>query len=96
VLDFFLTRGVFEGVAAGSHVRLEAAQTSHATDLALARFAEADPRSIGHLMRWMTDGASAVLRVNAAGVLAKIINARPQRTVLPAPCARMGRHGRST
>jgi transcriptional regulator with XRE-family HTH domain len=45
-------------------------QTTHATDLLIA--SKVEPSSARSLERWMTDGSDAVLRVNAAGILAKL------------------------
>jgi hypothetical protein len=45
-------------------------QTTHGTDLVIA--ALTDRGSKRHLRRWMYDGESAILRVNAAGILAKL------------------------
>lgn len=72
LLDFYLAVVVFNSISSGSSTRLATAQTTHATDLVLAQFAEADADSTANLARWMTGGPSAVLRVNAAGVLAKM------------------------
>ena len=62
---------LYASIAAGSSGPLAAVQTSHRADLALARLAAADRAARMHLLRWMRDADSDVLRVNAAGVLAK-------------------------
>lgn len=49
---------------------LAAVQTTHGTDLAIATLA--DRGAVVHLRRWLDDGDNAVLRVNAAGILAKV------------------------
>lgn len=49
---------------------LTTVQTTHGTDLAIATLA--DQGAVAHLRRWLDDGDDAVLRVNAAGILAKI------------------------
>ena len=49
---------------------LAAVQTTHGTDLAIATLA--DRGTVAHLRRWLDDGDNAVLRVNAAGILAKV------------------------
>ncbi|GIF75972.1 hypothetical protein [Asanoa siamensis] len=72
LVDFHIGRRVFDGVAAGSSATLETAQTTHATDLVIREFVEHDPRAVAALNRWMTDGGTDVLRVNAAGILAKV------------------------
>ncbi len=45
-------------------------QTTHGTDLAIATLA--DRGTVVHLKRWLGDGDTPVLRVNAAGILAKV------------------------
>jgi hypothetical protein len=45
-------------------------QTTHGTDLAIATLA--DRGTMTHLRRWLDDGDNPVLRVNAAGILAKV------------------------
>lgn len=62
---------------------LAAVQTTHGTDLAIATLA--DRGAVAHLRRWLDDGDSAVLRVNAAGILAKVpgqVEARRVTTAL--------------
>ena len=49
---------------------LAAVQTTHHVDMAVA--ALADHRAITYLRRWLDDGGDSVLRVNAAGILAKL------------------------
>ncbi|HXT45191.1 MAG TPA: helix-turn-helix transcriptional regulator [Pseudonocardiaceae bacterium] len=49
---------------------LAAVQTTHGTDLAIATLA--DRGTVAHLKRWLSDGDNPVLRVNAAGILAKL------------------------
>lgn len=49
---------------------LTAFQTTHGTDLAIA--ALADRGTVARLKRWLDDSDNAVLRVNSAGILAKI------------------------
>jgi transcriptional regulator with XRE-family HTH domain len=56
-------------VAGGDDGPLTTMQTTHATDLVIASLA--DKASLRHLHRWATDGGTALLRVNAAGILAK-------------------------
>jgi hypothetical protein len=62
---------LFASIAAGDPKPLAHIQTSHATDLTLGRLAAADRPVLWRLARWADDGDSDVLRVNAAGVLAK-------------------------
>jgi transcriptional regulator with XRE-family HTH domain len=58
-------------IASGDPGPLTDVQTTHHTDLAVSRLVSEDRRSLLHLARWMTDGDTPVLRVNAAGILAK-------------------------
>ena len=57
-------------IAGGDAGSLAMVQTTHGTDLVIA--AITDKSSARRLHGWMTDGDSPVLRVNAAGILAKI------------------------
>jgi transcriptional regulator with XRE-family HTH domain len=61
---------IYASVAANDERPLATVQTSHSTDLAIAYLVE--PGALPKLRRWMTDGGDAVLRVNAAGILAKL------------------------
>ena len=45
-------------------------QTTHGTDLVIASLA--DRGTVAHLRQWLDDGDNPVLRVNAAGILAKV------------------------
>ncbi|TDV53914.1 helix-turn-helix domain-containing protein [Actinophytocola oryzae] len=58
-------------IAGGDPGPLTEVQTTHRTDLAVSRLASTDRSSVLRLARWMADGNTAVLRVNAAGILAK-------------------------
>ncbi|MFJ8230110.1 helix-turn-helix transcriptional regulator [Streptomyces sp. NPDC094448] len=49
---------------------LATVQTTHGTDVVIASMA--DKASVSHLARWMRDAETPVLRVNAAGILAKL------------------------
>jgi transcriptional regulator with XRE-family HTH domain len=57
-------------VAGNDPSPLATVQTTHGTDLAIA--ALADRGMVAHLRRWLDDGDDAILRVNAAGILAKV------------------------
>lgn len=58
-------------IASGDSAPLAEVQTTHHTDLAVSRLASEDRRILLRLVRWMADGETPVLRVNAAGILAK-------------------------
>ncbi len=49
---------------------LATVQTTHGTDLAIASLA--DRATVANLRRWLDEGDDPVLRVNAAGILAKV------------------------
>lgn len=66
-------------VAAGDPGPLATVQTTHGTDLVIASMV--DRRTSVRLHRWMTDGSDAVLRVNTAGILAKVPGQDPARNV---------------
>jgi hypothetical protein len=65
------SKELFASIAAGDPQPLAQIQTSHATDLALSRQAATDRPVMWRLVRWADDGDRDILRVNAAGVLAK-------------------------
>jgi hypothetical protein len=58
-------------IAGGDSSPLINVQTTHRTDLAVSDLVRTDRASLLHLARWMSDGESDMLRVNAAGILAK-------------------------
>ncbi len=66
-------------VAGGDAGLLTAQQTSHGTDLVIASMVDAS--SARRLRRWMSDASDPVLRVNAAGILAKVPDQGPARDV---------------
>jgi hypothetical protein len=72
LVDFHIASRVFGGIATGLRGDLEAAQTSHETDQIIRRFVEQDTTAADTLGHWMRTGATPVLRVNAAGILAKL------------------------
>ncbi|MET9481000.1 helix-turn-helix transcriptional regulator [Streptomyces sp. NPDC006638] len=65
-----LASRVTTGIAGGDHVSLMTTQTTHMTDLVVAD--QVGRAEITKLRRWLRDGSEPVLRVNAAGILAKI------------------------
>ena len=62
---------VMRDIAAERTRLLSTVQTTHDTDRAIARLAAKDLGSIASLHRWMVRG-SEILRVNSAGILAKV------------------------
>ncbi|MDX6738948.1 helix-turn-helix transcriptional regulator [Actinocorallia sp. A-T 12471] len=63
---------IMSSVAGADSGPLAGVQTSHQTDLVLAGLVRADKAALRRLAAWTSDGESAVLRVNAAGILAKL------------------------
>ncbi|WP_428964595.1 helix-turn-helix domain-containing protein [Micromonospora fluostatini] len=70
--DVLVAHRVFGDIAQGSGHLLATAQTSHATDLTISALAAESEGARRGLTAWMRSGATAVLRVNSAGILAKI------------------------
>ncbi|MGH3767343.1 MAG: helix-turn-helix domain-containing protein [Pseudonocardiaceae bacterium] len=64
---------------------LAVVQTTHGADLALATLV--DRGAVSHLRRWLDDSDNPVLRVNAAGILAKV----PGQVGAPDVAAALGR-----
>ena len=65
-----LADDIYASIAGSDANPLAEVQTTHATDLVIASLVERPV--VPKLRRWMMDGSSAVLRVNAAGILAKV------------------------
>lgn len=72
LVDFYVAQRLFVNIATGERKLLATAQTTHATDLVLQGFVCRHQSSVKYLREWMTKGADAVLRVNSAGILAKL------------------------
>jgi hypothetical protein len=62
---------VVRDIAAERSRLLSTVLTSHETDRAIGALVARDPPCLGSLLRWMREG-SALLRVNSAGILAKV------------------------
>ena len=71
-LDFYVAQRIFNDITAGDSALFAAAQTTHDTDLVIREFVARDDESATALTHWMQRAPSSVLRVNAAGVLAKL------------------------
>ncbi|MGW2541748.1 helix-turn-helix domain-containing protein [Kitasatospora sp. NPDC001574] len=69
-------------VSGGDPGPLMTVQTTHGTDLVIASMT--DKGAARRLSRWMIDGDSALLRVNAAGILAKLPGQGPAVDVVRA------------
>ena len=72
-----LATDVFSSIAGRDPGPLATVQTTHGTDLVIASMA--DKGAVRSLRTWMTDGDTATLRVNAAGILVKLPELCPGR-----------------
>jgi hypothetical protein len=72
LIDFFVAQRLFGGIVEDKSALLATVQTSHDTDQVIRRFVQSEESSARTLARWMRKGATPVLRVNSAGILAKI------------------------
>ncbi len=72
LIDFFVAQCVFGDLARGNADLLATTQTSHDTDQVIRRFVQHENSCVPILTRWMRDGTTPVLRVNSAGILAKL------------------------
>ncbi|MDG4805114.1 helix-turn-helix transcriptional regulator [Micromonospora sp. WMMD980] len=70
--EVLVAHRVFGDITHGSGHLLATAQTSHATDLVISRLVAGEEDTRRGLVLLMRRGATAVLRVNAAGILAKV------------------------
>lgn len=71
-IDFFIAQRIFGAIRAGESNLFATAQTTHETDLVIREFVLRHDGAVDLLVGWMKTGSSAVLRVNSAGVLAKL------------------------
>lgn len=72
LVDVLVAHRVFGDISQGSGHLLATAQTSHATDLTISALTADDDSARRGLVAWMRRGPTAVLRVNSAGILAKV------------------------
>lgn len=72
LIDFFVARRIFQNIAAGDTRLFSTAQTTHETDQILREFVLNHQSAVPPLTSWMRTSANPVLRVNSAGVLAKM------------------------
>jgi transcriptional regulator with XRE-family HTH domain len=82
LVDFYVAQHIFGNITAGQSHLLATAQTSHATDLVLQKLIQQHESGVGLLARWMRDGATPVLQVNSAGILAKLGNSNIANAVI--------------
>jgi transcriptional regulator with XRE-family HTH domain len=71
-LDFFVAQRIFENIIHGGGSLFATAQTSHDMDRMICKFVSQHDEAASSLRSWMVKASSAVLRVNSAGVLAKL------------------------
>jgi transcriptional regulator with XRE-family HTH domain len=72
LVDFFVAQRIFGDLAQGKSGLLTTTQTSHDTDQVIRRFVQHDNACVPILSQWMHNGNTPVLRVNSAGILAKL------------------------
>jgi DNA-binding XRE family transcriptional regulator len=82
IVDVLVAQRILDDVRSGSPRLLATAQTSHATDTRLGALIRDDGCAHRSLTAWMRTGATPVLRVNAAGILAKIGESSTGDTVI--------------
>lgn len=70
-MEFFIAQRIFASICASDSGELAEAQTSHETDQFIKDLLLREPEHIGTMVEWMNTGEEVVLRVNAAGILAK-------------------------
>ncbi|MFF3286470.1 SIR2 family protein [Streptomyces sp. NPDC003023] len=71
-MEFFIAQRIFASICAVDSRELAEAQTSHETDQFIKDLLLREPVHIETMTSWMNGGEEPVLRVNAAGILAKI------------------------
>ena len=71
-VDFFVAQRIASSMSSGRSDLLAGAQTSHETDLVIGRLVATDQARVGSLSSWMVSATNPVLRVNSAGILAKL------------------------
>lgn len=71
-IDFYVAQRLFTDIAVGESKLLATTQTTHSIDLVLQKFVLRHQPSAHFLNEWMSKGTNAVLRVNSAGILAKL------------------------
>ncbi|MEV8440158.1 SIR2 family protein [Actinosynnema sp. NPDC051121] len=71
-MEFFIAQKIHQRIRAGDSTLLAQAQTSHETDQFIKDFLIQEPEHVPTLVEWMRSGEDELLRVNAAGVLAKV------------------------
>jgi transcriptional regulator with XRE-family HTH domain len=76
LVDFYVAQRIFGEIATGNGKLFATAQTTHDTDLVIREFVLRNQSSVRILAQWMKRAPNTVLRVNSAGVLAKLESAR--------------------
>lgn len=71
-VDFYVAQRLFTDITVGKSKLLATTQTSHSIDLTLQKFVLRHKPGVTLLNEWMSKSANAVLRVNSAGILAKL------------------------
>ncbi|WP_030180966.1 SIR2 family protein [Streptomyces violaceorubidus] len=71
-MEFFIAQRIFTDICQNYSGRLMDAQTSYETDQFVKDLLLREPSYMDTLIGWLNEGESAVLRVNSAGILAKV------------------------
>ncbi|MFE9928906.1 SIR2 family protein [Streptomyces sp. NPDC005533] len=71
-MEFFIAQRIFADICEDDSRRLTEAQTSHETDQFIKDLLLREPVHIATLKRWMNEGETSLLQVNAAGIISKV------------------------
>jgi hypothetical protein len=72
LIDLFVAQRIFRGIGGGQSALLAIAQTAHEADQVLCEFVLRHQSSVSALLEWMKTSTDPGLRVNSAGILAKL------------------------
>jgi transcriptional regulator with XRE-family HTH domain len=72
LIDFHVAQRILADLGNGNSHLLATTQTSHDTDQVIRRFVQHESSCVPILTQWMHGGDTPVLRVNSAGILAKL------------------------
>jgi hypothetical protein len=72
LMDLFVAQRIFAEVANRDSELLATGQTSHETDWIIGQLARRHEPAVRSLVDWLSGGGTPVLRVNSAGILAKL------------------------
>ncbi|HVQ95113.1 MAG TPA: hypothetical protein VMU51_29035 [Mycobacteriales bacterium] len=72
LVDYFVAQGMFAEIQVAKSGRLAGVQTTHDTDQIVKDLVSEDRATIPTLRHWLYDSPEPLLRVNSAGILAKL------------------------